>query len=682
MRRAAGWLLVALVATCGAGGPMAAAAAPDQAGGGSAVPHLLLRRQTPWVSAGGPFDLQVAIPGAPRGDEVVQAVIYEATGSRSDFDDEVAGEGLGAPLADTGPLTMTTSGDKGVVRARFATDGTAGPGTVAAPIDTAGVYPVEVSLRSADGTPLDRLVTHLVRLPDPDPDPGPDTGTGPDSAAPPLNLSVMMPVDSGPGTGPSGGRRRDPAGSERLGTLLDALTEHPDVPLTVIPTPDTVATLAGGPRLARLRRAVEGRQVLSSSYVPLDLAAWVAAGMQDDLARQVAAGDDTLADHLVDRPDRRTAVVDDTITPEALTRLRELGTDQVVIPAEALAPLDESAFPVTLGQTFEVQDSFGQTQRAAAADTGLRARLDPTDDPVLDASTLLADLAVLYFDRPNLTRGVTLTLPRVWEPDASFLDTLLGALETPGIIAPVTIDQLFARVPAATAGGENDPDGPTLVRTLVPAESPTLGGYPGALSLTRLTTHGFASFAGRDNPRTASMQRRMLVSGSADFDRSQRQAYLTAIGRQTSGATAAVRAPDRQTVTLTSRNGRIPLNLSNENLYDVSVRLAFSSGKLEFPEGDTVVVDLPRSSITPLEIDVRARSSGTFPFNVTVTSPDGVLLVATSKFTVRSTAVSNVGLVLSAGAGAFLAVWWASHFRRVRRARKLVAADEAGGALE
>jgi hypothetical protein len=46
-----------------------------------------------------------------------------------------------------------------------------------------------------------------------------------------------------------------------------------------------------------------------------------------------------------------------------------------------------------------------------------------------------------------------------------------------------------------------------------------------------------------------------------------------------------------------------------------------------------------------------------------------------SRYTVRSTAVSGVGLALSIGAGVFLTVWWARHWRRTRRSKKLIATE-------
>ena len=50
-----------------------------------------------------------------------------------------------------------------------------------------------------------------------------------------------------------------------------------------------------------------------------------------------------------------------------------------------------------------------------------------------------------------------------------------------------------------------------------------------------------------------------------------------------------------------------------------------------------------------------------------VTSPDGRCSIATERLTVRSTAVSGVGFVLSVGAGLFLVGWWIHHLRGERR---------------
>src|SRR4029450_12407683 len=75
---------------------------------------------------------------------------------------------------------------------------------------------------------------------------------------------------------------------------------------------------------------------------------------------------------------------------------------------------------------------------------------------------------------------------------------------------------------------------------------------------------------------------------------------------------------------------------------------------------------------TRLDVPVRARTSGAFTLDVRVTSPDGSIELDRSTFDIRSTAISGVGLVLSIGAGLFLLVWWARHWRPPPPSRPLM----------
>ena len=72
---------------------------------------------------------------------------------------------------------------------------------------------------------------------------------------------------------------------------------------------------------------------------------------------------------------------------------------------------------------------------------------------------------------------------------------------------------------------------------------------------------------------------------------------------------------------------------------------------------------------TEVPIRVRSRLPGDTPLRVRVTTPDGAVLLSEGTYSVRSTAVSGVGLVLTVGAGLFLAVWWGRHILRSRRHR-------------
>jgi hypothetical protein len=95
------------------------------------------------------------------------------------------------------------------------------------------------------------------------------------------------------------------------------------------------------------------------------------------------------------------------------------------------------------------------------------------------------------------------------------------------------------------------------------------------------------------------------------------------------------------------------------------------SSKLGLPEGDTFTLQLDEPT-TRHDIAVRTRASGSIEMEVELRSPDGAIAVTASDFAVRSTAVSNVDLGLSAGAGLFLVVWWSRHWREARRSAKLI----------
>jgi hypothetical protein len=122
--------------------------------------------------------------------------------------------------------------------------------------------------------------------------------------------------------------------------------------------------------------------------------------------------------------------------------------------------------------------------------------------------------------------------------------------------------------------------------------------------------------------------------------------------------------------------------------YPVHVVVTMRSDKLEFPgapdarpdsDGSrppnevTRKLDLVRRNETA-RFSVNTRASGAFPVLVTLESPDGSLVVDRSTLTVRSTAASGVGLLLSGAAGLFLFAWWGRHVVHGRRARRLVPA--------
>jgi hypothetical protein len=149
-----------------------------------------------------------------------------------------------------------------------------------------------------------------------------------------------------------------------------------------------------------------------------------------------------------------------------------------------------------------------------------------------------------------------------------------------------------------------------------------------------------------------------------------------------------VRGPKGQRVTLTSRRATIPISLFNATGRPLQVKVRLDSDQLRFLDGAERFVTLASQNTTE-RFRVESRTTGAFPLEITVTSPDGSLKINSSELTVRSTVVSGVGAILTAGAGLFLLVWWGNDLRRSRyrrngRARRQgrIAAKAAARALD
>ena len=244
----------------------------------------------------------------------------------------------------------------------------------------------------------------------------------------------------------------------------------------------------------------------------------------------------------------------------------------------------------------------------------------------------------------------------------------------------MTVTDLFGVVDQASASFRTrSSGGAVLVRQLVDTTPASLGTYPTDLRSATSEVSGYRSMILPSDPKgsdiAASLDQVLLCSGAAEFDDATRASYLDGARSTLHNQLSLITAPNQVVVTLTSSQARVPLSINNALDYPVKVALRMSSVKLEFPEGSTQTVELAPSQPTRIEIPVQTRASGSFPLEVTVWSPDGAVSIAATRFTVRSTAVSGVGLALTIAAGLFLVLWWGRHFRNARRAKRLVASS-------
>ena len=512
-----------------------------------------------------------------------------------------------------------------------------------------GVYPVRVELRGVGGVPIDGFTTHLVRLPaTPDPKP--------------LRVAVVIPVHAPPAVLPDGSSRLADESAASLADVAVSLARHSS-PLNIAATPETIEALDKNV-VETIAASLPGRVLLGRTFVATDPPGLLEDDLQPALANAVARGNASLASNLDSTPAIDTWLADTPISTDAAAEFRALGVTRFVVPDQALSEL---RLRTTLTAPFELDLRTGERPLALSIDRQISAHFDTADEePVLAAHHLLAELALTATEAPATERGIVVAPDSPWPSNADFVEALLGGLDTTtGLFRSVSLDEVFDDVPPLRARRS------AVVRRLAEPET-SMSFDTNAVQETRTRVAAFASLIGPDNLLPLELEGAVLASLALGNSARVQRAYLGGVNNRIRGQLALVQAPERRSITLTARRGEIPVTIRNGTPYPVRVRVRLDSDTLDFPDGDVRDLELQPGAHTE-RFTVEARSSGAFRLRVLIESPDGALEIANTRFTVRSTATSGVGLALSIGAGGFLMVWWASHLRG-RRSRRLVPA--------
>jgi hypothetical protein len=620
---------------------------------------LGLISQTPVVEPDGDLRIVLRVTGAPSG-ATIRVDIHGRVMTRTDFQASLPDRNLRPPLGNPTvvPATPDASGAVAISVATRDPQSTT-PADPQRPTVRVGegVFPVTIAL--LDGrTTIQQLLTYMVRLPD-------------SHQFAPLGVAVVMPLGGPPALQPDGTTALDQTTKDAVVSTSTVLSAHPDVPLTIAATPETMDALAAdSDSIGSVKSAVSNRELPFTTYVRLHPGEWLASGLDGELGRQLDIGTQSLTTTLT-QPTMTDFVADDQLTSEAARFLRGRGVTSMVVPDDALSGLDERVFNVTLTQPFALRDSDGIT--AVAADSGLAAHVGSTGDPVIDANHLVADLSVLYFDDPPEHRAATFVLPDNQPIDSRFLDALLAALNPSvnRILRPMALSTVFATVPVVGSRGPDNSNVPALTRSLQPKPSADLSSFARRLGSTEEQLRAYRTMVVPPNPRPDDLERRALVGGSNGLSDQQRTSYLQGVGNTIHDELDKIAAPPKQTINFTARDGVVSLTFRLTTGYPVTVDLFLQGEKLEFPGHEDGHIPLTLvEDTTRVPINVRTRASGDSALDVTLQTPDGGLVIDRTRVTVRSTAFSGVGVVLSVGAGTFLALWWGRHIVVARRGRR------------
>jgi hypothetical protein len=661
--------LAAVVLACVAVVTVVVPAAAQEEPTAGAAPGVSLVSQDPWVRLESTFTIKLHLDNptiAARPDAAIALRVHESARSRIGFDDVIANRNLGSTLYQTSPrrvADLARDRDNNV-RLTFGLSGS--DVTPSIGIRNPGVYPVEVSLTNT-GIPSGSFVTWLVVVAD-----------GENPLGKKLAVSFVWPVVAPPAVGADGRPLPEIAkqmqASGRLDKIATLLARAEDFPMSLIVGPETAEAwqlLAKNDReaeagLERLRQAAgaETTFLMPTSYVPINEASLEAAGMGTRLPEQYLLGANALKSALGVAPQdgARTSFVDGA-SDGAIDRQRQMLADQIAVRDGALFP---AAPRFTPSQTFVLSTATGRSRGAATAPF-LEALLQGPDPAPLRAQRLVAGLAEVAYEAPGISRGIVLAPPANWTPDLAAMTTVIEALRDNPIVEPRKLDGFFRFV-----SDEQDDAGLDVERRLIPTAAAAMPLSASEYAAANARLESYRDVVGSRDPAVVQGEKALSLALSSEITPERARAYVGGIDAAVQSFTSGI-TTDAKRVTLTSRKATIPLTVVNslEPAREVTVRVHVESPKLAFPEGAEQVVTLKPGNNT-VEFAVEARATGTFAMTIDVSSANGELAFGPPvRVSVRSAVFGGWAVALTVGAVVFLALWWANHFRRTRRGRRL-----------
>lgn len=570
---------------------------PQTAGARQKPGNLELVAQTAFVPPEGTFQITVRWTGAFDPTDTIGGLLFAPIADESEITEPPS-----APFAPiepvlVGSLPRTATGDLVLdIGIRSVGDGDSDR----IRLREAGVYPLQLDLRSDEGTTLASLRTNVIRLP---------TEA---AEADLLPVSTVIEISSAEGL--------------TLAPATQLLGAHSGLPLTVVLGDGVLTQLESDSSAASaLREALLGWPVI----VPppqLDLSA-LAEIDRSDLYLEARSETAARVRAIGLTPSEDITQIDDNLTVSGVDALAELGISVIVDTTTDRRPTG-------------VLEGTDDVVRVVQVDSTLTSAMGGTTRSVERVHRLLAALSLRSStDRsPIFIGGQALRTVPV-ESIQLFLTALeqAGTLESTGLIDAAIASPLFP---------------------IRPDEQPTqdLLAVEDLIREATADIETYRSFYINGGLPPVVFERSLddaLATGRNPTDRTRALEQLTA---NLDDRFTDIVLPEGQSVTLAAQRAEIPITVENTSDGARSVLLRFDSDKLDVAQ-DQTTVELP-AGVSTIDIELEARSLGRSPLRVTILTTDGRTMLATTSYGVRSTAIPGLGLLISSTSLVFLLAWW------------------------
>ena len=609
-----------------------------------AIASLEIMDQTTFVAADGTFSLDLAIePAVELRQDPDQYELSVTVYGRLEDESEVE-EPLTQPLnrLPPTPIAELLPSASGYLHLDIPIrSGTAFDDLDRVLLPLPGVYPVSIELRTADG-PIATARTYLVRLPQVTSEDEPtvdadgaavDAGIDGTGQRPHLPISIVLNVSAAEGL--------------TIDDVQQLLTDHPTIPLTVVLQAGVTNLLRNdGERAARFVAALGGRPALAVPAIDLDPSALAEIDQAQLYADAYAAADRELR-ALGLTPAQDVVLLDAPLTESGAQVLNSLGVTSV---------LDTESRTGGIGRL----GTGANRLRVIRFDRDLSGILGGGFDGPHRANRVLARLTLRsqVDDVPVILGGATLGV----DPRRS-VDAFLRSLTQPGAPRPTLLSE------PTLSGTETGP-------ALRFAERPEQDLQPVTQLLQDvqavLATYQTFFNGGGNSP--AHYRQQILAGLTRQRNPEDRKRALQTLQAQFDEDLAVVTLQDGRPVTLAARSAPIPIGVESSAVGSRKVLLRFASDKVVATDDRQVVNIEPGTS--SINVDLETRALGISPLEVSVWTPDGEVLLANTRFEIRSTAIPGFGLLVSLGAVGLLGAWWVVDARKRREALVMAANNE------
>lgn len=337
---------------------------------------------------------------------------------------------------------------------------------------------------------------------------------------------------------------------------------------------------------------------------------------------------------------------------------------------------DATTTPVGCPETFasftcplEVRTPQGPTT-GLVADQGLQDRfveIVQRGDDRLDLQRFFAETAAIRQELPSVgDRVAHVTVPSLWHPNAARWSQFLSGLRQAPWLTTVTPEEALELREPVTRTDDFVADLPAL--NIQPEED-----FFASVAQTVELVNSFRRMQPPDQLVTR-LRRNTLVAESRLWWSSpdlfeNATGYLEGTESETQEQVAKVTIGGPSQINLTSQTGEIPLVVSNGTSFPTTVRIGVRSLQpdLTLTPEELEPQRINANDAFQFTIQAESRSSGIFPVEVTVETPEGELEIATKEVTVRSTEFNRVALAVTVGAFVFLVLFYL--LRLVKRRR-------------